>query len=130
MDASRPAFAPYAFEGAALVGRDMIGLVALDLVLGIVFRRAMPMALVVEIPGVDGDDGPGHPASLGVPAHMIPDLERPCHHAALPNGCRRSGARNMTETSLTGTSFRHRVCGTPISRDLVRISAADPSQLM
>src|SRR5687767_9878104 len=86
MDASRPAFAPYVFEGAALVGRDMIGLVALDLVLGIVFRRAMPMALVVEIPGVDGDDGPGHPASLGVPAHMIPNLERPCHHAALPNG--------------------------------------------
>ena len=64
-------------EGAALVRRDMIGLVAFDLVLGIIFRGAMRMALVVKISGVDGDDGPQHPACLGIPVYVIADLESP-----------------------------------------------------
>ena len=38
------------FKSAALMGRDVIGLVAFDFVLRIVFRGAMRMALVVEIP--------------------------------------------------------------------------------
>jgi len=43
-------------ERAALVSGDMIGLVALDLVLWIVLGRAMRMALVIEIAGMDGDN--------------------------------------------------------------------------
>jgi hypothetical protein len=35
------------FKGANLMGRDMIGLVALDFVLRIVFRSVMDMTLVV-----------------------------------------------------------------------------------
>ena len=46
------------FKRAAFVGRDMIGLVALDFVLRIVLRSVMHMTLVVEICGVDSDDGP------------------------------------------------------------------------
>ena len=57
----------------------MIGLVALDFVLGIVFRGVMRMTLVVEILGVDGDDRPRYPACLGIPAYVIADLEDLCH---------------------------------------------------
>jgi hypothetical protein len=66
-------------EGAALVRRDMIGLVAFDLVLGIIFGGVMRMAFVVKISGVDGDDAPRHPACLGIPAYVIADLESPSH---------------------------------------------------
>src|SRR5215472_3518870 len=57
----------------------MSGLVAFDLVLGIVFGGMMHMAFVVKISGVDGDDGPRHPACLGIPAYVIADLESPSH---------------------------------------------------
>src|SRR5699024_8886484 len=40
-------------QGAALVGGDVIGLVALDLVLRFLRRSAAPVALVVEVGGVD-----------------------------------------------------------------------------
>ena len=43
-------------EDATFVRCDMVGLVALDLVLGIVLRGAMYVALVVEVSGVDDDD--------------------------------------------------------------------------
>src|SRR5574340_386781 len=54
------------FESAALMGGDMVGLVAFDFVLGIVFRGVMHMALVVKVSGVDRDDGARHPARLGI----------------------------------------------------------------
>jgi hypothetical protein len=38
----------------ALMSGDMIGLVAFDFVLGIVFRSVMHMPLVLEVRGVDG----------------------------------------------------------------------------
>ncbi len=38
------------------MGSDVVGLVALDFVLGIVGRGAMGVALVVEVRGVDFDD--------------------------------------------------------------------------
>jgi hypothetical protein len=63
------------------MGRDMIGFVAFDLVLGIVFRGTMRMTFVVEVPGVNGDDGPGHPTGLGIPAYMVADLESLGHRA-------------------------------------------------
>jgi hypothetical protein len=47
-----------ALKGTALVGGDMIGLVAFDFVLWIILRGVMRIALVVKISGVNGDDGP------------------------------------------------------------------------
>jgi hypothetical protein len=61
------------------MGRDMIGLVALDFVLRIVFRGVMHMALVVEVSGVDRDNGARHPACLGIPAYVISDFESLSH---------------------------------------------------
>ena len=72
------------FKGTTLMGRDMIGLVALDFVLGVIFRSVMDMALVVEVRRVDGDDGPCHAASFGIPAHMIAYLEFPSHLGTSP----------------------------------------------
>jgi hypothetical protein len=63
------------------MGRDMIGFVAFDFVLGIVFRRMMRMAFVVEVSGVDRNDGPRHTTGLGIPAYMVADLESPSHRA-------------------------------------------------
>src|SRR5215469_8779741 len=68
------------FKRAASVGRDVIGLVALDFVLRIVLPSVMHMTLVVEIRGVDSDDGPRHPACFRIPAYMIADLEPLGHH--------------------------------------------------
>jgi hypothetical protein len=67
------------FERAALVGRDMIGFVAFDFVLRIVFRSVMDMTFVIKVRGMDGDDGPCHTASFGIPAYMIAYLESPIH---------------------------------------------------
>src|SRR5690606_36087095 len=60
-------------ESAALVGGNVVGLVALDLVLRIVRRGAMGMPLVVEIAGVDGNDRAGHTAGLRIPRDMVAD---------------------------------------------------------
>ena len=66
-------------ECATLVSRDMIGLVALDFVLRIVFRRMMRIAFVIKVPGMDLDDCSRHPPCLGIPAHLIADFE-PLYH--------------------------------------------------
>src|SRR5262245_20392465 len=59
----------------ALVEGDVIGLVALDLVLRLVFRRAARVALVESVTGVDLDDPPRNVAGFGVPADAIAFLE-------------------------------------------------------
>ena len=51
-------------ESAALVRRDVIRLVALDLVLRILFRRMMRMAFVVKVASMDRNDRPRHPPRL------------------------------------------------------------------
>src|SRR5580692_2766403 len=63
------------FQCAALVGRDMIALVAFDLILRIVRRGVMHITLIVEVAGVDGNDRSRNMTGLGVPSHMIADLE-------------------------------------------------------
>jgi hypothetical protein len=63
------------FQRAAFVGGDVIALVAFDFILGIVRRGVMHIALIVEVAGVDGDDRPRDMAGLGVPSHMIANLE-------------------------------------------------------
>jgi hypothetical protein len=60
---------------------DMIGLVALDFVLRVIFRRTVPVALVVEILVMNPDDFAGHPPGLGIPTHMIA-YGKSCHLAS------------------------------------------------
>jgi len=55
------------------VGGDVVGLVALDLILGVVARSAMAVSLVIEIRMVDPDNPACHMTGLGVPADMIAD---------------------------------------------------------
>lgn len=62
---------------------DMIGLVAFNFILGIVFRSVMDITFVIEVSGMDGDNCPRHPARLGIPAHVIANLEPPSHPADL-----------------------------------------------
>jgi hypothetical protein len=66
------------------MGRDVVGLVALDLLLGVVRRGVMDVPLIIEILRVDGDDGSRHPARLGIPANMVADLE-PFGHRVTPS---------------------------------------------
>src|SRR5262249_31227717 len=63
----------------ALVQSDVIGLVALDLVLRIVRARMMDVALVAHVGRVDPYDTAADPASFGIPAYVIADLESLCH---------------------------------------------------
>jgi hypothetical protein len=67
------------FKRTILVGRDVIGSIAFDFVLRIVSRSAMGVTLVVEVSGMDGDDGPRYPTGLGIPTYMIANLESHSH---------------------------------------------------
>src|SRR5262249_8282070 len=58
---------------------DVIGLVAFDLVLRIVRTGVMYIAFIVYILGVHPHYPAGDPARLGIPAHMIADLEHSRH---------------------------------------------------
>src|SRR6185312_5883703 len=66
-------------QRAALVGGDVGGLVAFDLVLRIVLRRPVGMSLVIEVAGMDLYDGPRHGPGFRIPAHMVAHCERPGH---------------------------------------------------
>lgn len=76
---SRLAFAAIVSKRIAFVRGYVVGLVAFDFILGIIFGRMMRMPLVVKIFGMDSDDRAGDPAGLGVPADMIPHFEIPGH---------------------------------------------------
>ena len=73
-------------EGTALVSGDMVGLVAPDLILGIVFGGMVRMSLVVEISRVDRDDRTRHATCLGIPGHMITDVKSLRHLADSSSG--------------------------------------------
>src|SRR5690348_17103400 len=64
---------------SASVQGDMVGLVAFDLVLGVVGARVMDVALVSHVLGVDVDDVAAHPSGLRIPAHMVTDFESLAH---------------------------------------------------
>ena len=64
---------------------NMIGLIAFDLVLRVIFGSVMHIAFVIEILGVDGDDGPRHAARLRIPGDMVADFERLGHLRLLVN---------------------------------------------
>lgn len=57
------------------MGGDVVGLVALDLVLWMFGVGAVWMALVVKIRVVDLDDMTGYVSCLGVPFYVIAYLE-------------------------------------------------------
>jgi hypothetical protein len=57
----------------------MIGRIAHDFILGIIFGRMMSVALVVEIPGMKCNNRPANAAGLGIPSDMIADLESDAH---------------------------------------------------
>src|SRR6185437_15751379 len=59
----------------ALVGRNVVGLVAPDLVLRVILAGVVRVALVVEVPGVDLDDGAADVAGFRVPGDVIADFE-------------------------------------------------------
>ena len=58
---------------------NVIGLVALDLVLRIALRGVMRMPLVIKISRVDSDDPAGDMPRFRVPTYVIADLE-PLRH--------------------------------------------------
>jgi hypothetical protein len=57
-----PLLSECAFEGAALVSCDVVGLVALDFILGILLRSVMDISFVIEVSRVDRNNGPRHPS--------------------------------------------------------------------
>src|ERR1044071_1539644 len=59
----------------AFVQGDMVGLVALDLVLRLVPAGMVDIALVVHVLGVHPDDAAADPPGLGIPADVIAALE-------------------------------------------------------
>jgi hypothetical protein len=60
---------------------DVIGLVALNFVLRIVFAGVMSVTFVIEIFGMHFDNGAADPAGLRVPNYMISDLEPLFHRS-------------------------------------------------
>jgi hypothetical protein len=60
----------------------MICLVALDFVLRIIRAGVVDVAFVIHVLGVYPHDVTGDPADLGIPTHVIADLERFCHDAS------------------------------------------------
>ena len=59
----------------SLVHGDMIGLIALNLVLRIILARMMDVAFVVHVCRVHPHDMAADPASFGIPGYMIADFE-------------------------------------------------------
>src|SRR6185312_2000084 len=62
-----PSSAAQPAQHAALVHRDVVGLVALDLVLRLGLARVMDVALPVDVEGMHAQDAAANPARLRVP---------------------------------------------------------------
>src|SRR5215831_16131311 len=68
---------------------DMIGLIALNLVLRVIRAGVMDVALVGHIHSVHPHYPAGDPACLGIPAHAIADFEHSRHDASQPEAGQR-----------------------------------------
>src|SRR5690348_7010664 len=79
-------------QRCTLVRRDVIGLVALDLVLRIVWRRVVRVPLVVEIARMNLDDRAADVSGFRIPGDVIPDLEFRLHGCAPASRNKSSGA--------------------------------------
>jgi hypothetical protein len=67
----------------ALVHGDVLGLVALDLVLRFILAGVVRVSLVIEIFCVNLDDLAAHMPSLRIPADVIADFEFSRHDGSL-----------------------------------------------
>jgi hypothetical protein len=74
-------------QRGSFVHGDVVGLVALDLVLGLVPAGVAPVAFPIEIRGVNFDDRAADGPGFRIPADTIPDLEASRHGAALAKAC-------------------------------------------
>jgi hypothetical protein len=61
------------------VHRDVIGLVALDLILWLVWARMVRIALIVGVSRVDLDDPATDVPCLGIPGDMVANFETIAH---------------------------------------------------
>src|SRR5262245_3011511 len=68
-------------ERSSLVQGDVLGLVALDLVLRVVLARMVDVSLPIHVFRIHLDDPAADASGLRVPAHMIAQLE-PFRHAS------------------------------------------------
>src|SRR3546814_4352377 len=66
-------------ECAALVGGDVVGPVAFDLVLRIIRRRVMSVTLVIEVAVVDLHDRAADVAGFRIPGDVIADFQSAGH---------------------------------------------------
>src|SRR3546814_9288653 len=66
-------------ECAALVGGDVVGPVAFDLVLRIIRRRVMSVTLVIEVAVVDFHDRAADVAGFRIPGDVIADFQSAGH---------------------------------------------------
>src|SRR5690606_38749338 len=105
-------------ERTALVRGDVVGPVALDLVLRIVLVGPPGVTVVIEIGRVHPRDPAADAAGLGVPCDVIADPE-PMRHGPAPlpwrtmRFCRRSGGAStgLTEQAAGGTGCGGRTIG-------------------
>src|SRR5437016_9435649 len=81
---------------------DVIGPIALDLVLGFLFAGMAWMSLVHRLMRVDLDDPAAHAASFGIPAHMVADFELHAHALAPPFNSNRSSTLGAAQPTYTG----------------------------
>lgn len=58
-------------QRVVFMGRNMVGFVTFDLILGGIPRGPMAVSFVVEITHVDLDDPTVHPASFGIPTDVV-----------------------------------------------------------
>ena len=66
-------------QSRSFVHGDMIGLVALNFILGLVLSRVVCMALVIRVLRMDFDNPASDMPSLGIPSDVITDLETLYH---------------------------------------------------
>src|SRR5581483_6077941 len=82
--------------------RNMIGLVALDFVLGILLAGVVRVSLVVGVAGMHLDDRAADAPGLGIPGHVVADLEFSAHGAGTV--FRPSSSSRNTTASLCASS--------------------------
>jgi hypothetical protein len=70
------------FQRAAFVSGDVIAFIAFDFILGFIARGVMRVTFIVEVPDMNGDDLSRDMTGLGVPSHMIADLESLGHRVS------------------------------------------------
>lgn len=62
-------------ESRSFVHRNMVGLVALNLVLRLIGTGVVGVSFVVHVFAMHLDDSAADVASLGIPRHMVADME-------------------------------------------------------